>query len=120
MLPKKKSPRVTSLPTRQLARTRGKQAPISDLSEKKSDAKTNLLPAGEVKENIEEVDLLIPHPPDDINKNMGNVTFAAVSVGEKVATDEEDNVDSDLEFSPKPCQPGTKTTGLSDDDDYSD
>jgi hypothetical protein len=73
-----------------------------------------------VNKNIEEADLLIPHPPDDIDKNMGNVTFAAISVGEKVATDEEDNVDSDLEFSPKPCQPGTKTTGLSDDNDDSD
>ena len=100
MPPKKKSPRVTSLPTRQSARTLGKQSPIPDLSEKKSDTKPNLLLVGEVKENIGEEDLLIPHPPDDIDKNMGNVTFAAVSAGEKVATDEEDNVDSDLEILP--------------------
>ena len=60
MPPKKKSPRVTSLPTRQLARTLGQQAPIPNLTENKSDAKNNLLPVSDMKENIKEADLLIP------------------------------------------------------------
>ena len=76
MSPKKKSPQVTSLPTHQSARTRGKQAPIPDLTENKSDAKNNSLSVGEVKDYIEEADLLILlPPPNDIQKNMGNVSL---------------------------------------------
>ncbi len=47
---------------------------------------------------------------------MGNVSFAAASTQEDLTLCKDDVSENEFELTPKPCKPGLKTAGLSNDE----